>query len=66
MSAAHDALTGSGLSQNQLAKRLKCDTRRLQQRRDNAAELAEWTKTRDPQSIAWEFRMGEYYPVHDA
>jgi len=28
-----------------------------------AAPLAEWSKEKDPDGLAWEFREGKYYPI---
>ncbi len=55
-------LDGTGLSQRQLAQRLKTDSRQLQKRRDDRAALAEWTREKDPSNIAWQFINEKYFP----
>lgn len=54
-----------GLSQRQLAKRLRCDPRRLTERRDDPAILATYTTNKDPDGLSWEYRKGAklYYPI---
>ncbi len=54
------------LSQRELAKRLKTDSRQLQKRRDDAANLAQWTKAKDPDGIAWVFKAEKYFPLDEA
>ena len=52
----------NGLSQRQLADRLGCNARRLIDRRGNPRELAEYTRGKDPEGIAWKYQEGKYYP----
>jgi len=54
-----------GLTQNQLADRLKCDTRKLTDIRGYPVVLSDYTKTRDPQGIAWEYEaeLDRYFPL---
>lgn len=57
-----DIVTESeGLSQRQLAERLGCNARRLIDRRDNPKELAEYTRSKDPEGVSWRYREGKYY-----
>lgn len=55
----------TGLSQNQLANRLKCNVRGLQQHRENASVLASWTSERDPDGLGWRFdlKSKRFYPT---
>ena len=54
-----------GLSQRQLSKRLRCGMRTLQKYRENADKLLEWSKGRDPNGLAWEFKESSYHPVNN-
>lgn len=51
------------LSQRQLAERLRCDVRRLIDRRNNSTELAEYTRSKDPEGVSWGYREGKYYSL---
>ncbi|MEQ8969561.1 MAG: hypothetical protein RIE73_04100 [Coleofasciculus sp. C1-SOL-03] len=53
------------LTQNQLAERLKCDTRKLTDIRGYPVVLSDYTRTRDPQGIAWEYEaeFDRYFPL---
>ncbi|MEQ8963331.1 MAG: hypothetical protein RLP02_36410 [Coleofasciculus sp. C2-GNP5-27] len=53
------------LTQNQLAERLKCDPRKLTDIRGYPVVLSDYTKTRDPQGIAWEYEaeFDRYFPL---
>ena len=54
-----------GLSQRQLSKRLKCGMETLQKYRGNPDKLLEWSKERDPNGLAWEFKEGSYHPINN-
>lgn len=56
-------VSNNGLSQNQLADRLKCSVRRLMARRADPLKLAEYTRSKDPDGIPWEYRDKKYYPA---
>lgn len=53
------------LTQNQLAERLKCDTKKLTDIRGYPVVLADYTRTRDPEGIAWEYEseFDRYFPL---
>ncbi|MEQ8462156.1 hypothetical protein [Coleofasciculus sp. E1-EBD-02] len=55
------------LTQNQLAERLKCDTKKLTDIRGYPVVLSDYTKTRDPQGIAWEYEaeFDRYFPLEE-
>lgn len=54
-----------GLTQKALAKRLgRSDVAVINARRErDAVGFAEWSRKRDPQALAWEYRGGRYYPI---
>ena len=54
-----------GLNQKALARRLgRSDVAVINARRErDAVGFAEWSRKRDPQSLAWEYRGGRYYPI---
>ena len=54
-----------GLTQKALAKRLgRSDVAVIKARRErDAIGFAEWSRKRDPQALAWEYRGGRYYPI---
>ncbi len=57
------ALT-SGLSQRKLGERLGVSHTIVGKSKDKGATpLAEWSKEKDPDGLAWEFREGKYYPI---
>lgn len=51
------------LKQSELADRLKVSTRSI---RDHKNDLPEWSKTKDPDHVAWEYRVDtkKYYPLN--
>jgi len=58
------AALASGLSQRKLGERLGVSHTIVGKSKDKgAAPLAEWSKEKDPDSLAWEFREGKYYPI---
>jgi hypothetical protein len=62
-SIVRDEPISDGLSGRGLAKRLDVDRTGFQGKRDNPEKLASYTRDRDPDGIAWEFRDGKYYPI---
>jgi hypothetical protein len=58
------AALASGLSQRKLGERLGVSHTIVGKSKDKgAAPLAEWSKEKDPDGLAWEFREGKYYPI---
>ena len=54
-----------GLSERALALRFKIDKSGIARWKTNPAKLADYTRDRDPDQIAWEFRDSKYYPLPD-
>ena len=52
-----------GLSERALALRFKIDKSGISRWKTNPEKLAAYTRDRDPNGIAWEFRDGKYYPL---
>ena len=52
-----------GLSERALALRFKIDKSGIARWKTNPEKLAAYTRDRDPNGIAWEFRDGKYYPL---
>jgi antitoxin component of RelBE/YafQ-DinJ toxin-antitoxin module len=53
------------MSQRALAERLRCDSEHLTSIRDYPVVLADYTRERDPDSIAWEYKSESrlYFPL---
>jgi len=59
--------TNTALTQEALAKRLKISGRGLANHRQKGNEhLAEWTRERDPDGIAWKYESKKYHPISKA
>ena len=58
-----DGELGDGLSERALALRFKIDKSGIARWKTNPVKLAAYTRDRDPDQIAWEFRDGKYYPL---
>jgi len=59
-----DGELSDGLSRNALAKRIERDPKSLTEVKNKSpVKLASYTKERDPDGIAWEFRDEKYYPL---
>lgn len=54
-----------GLNQKALARRLgRSDVAVINARRErDAASFAAWSRKRDPEELAWEYRGSRYYPI---
>lgn len=44
------------LEQDQLAKRLRVDSRAINQHKTDGREFTEWSRSKDPDMIAWEYK----------
>lgn len=56
---------GDGLSERALALRFQIDKSGISRWKTNPEKLAAYTRDRDPDQIAWEFRDGKYHPLAD-
>jgi hypothetical protein len=54
-----------GLSERELSRRFGIDRTGITNNRNNPERLAAYSRTRDPEGIAWEFRDGRYFPMED-
>ena len=54
-----------GLSERALALRFKIDKSGISRWKTNPVKLADYTRDRDPDGLAWGFRDGKYYPLAD-
>lgn len=62
LSELPEPMTGAVLNKrfNQLEGSV---TKMKSKHKNNPQRFTEWTKTKDPDGIAWEFREGLYYPI---
>ena len=60
-----DGELSDGLSERALALRFKIDKSGIARWKTNPGKLADYTRDRDPDGLAWEFRDGKYYPLAD-
>ncbi|NET39911.1 MAG: hypothetical protein F6K19_49490 [Cyanothece sp. SIO1E1] len=52
-------------SVRQMCKRFKCGDKLLQRMRESA-DFTDWSRSRDPEGVPWEYREGKYYPLTTA
>ena len=46
----------------EVRKRFKCGDRLLRQMR-SSPDFSQWSQSRDPERLAWEYREGKFYPA---
>ena len=49
------------LNQKQLAERLGVDTSIIEQHKTDGKEFIEWSRTKDPERIAWRYTQGNLF-----
>jgi antitoxin component of RelBE/YafQ-DinJ toxin-antitoxin module len=61
----HSSPPKEAMSQKALAERLRCDSEHLASIRDYPIVLADYTRERDPDSMAWEYKSDSqlYFPL---
>ena len=56
------AVEGQSLNRTQLARRLRTHTNTIVENH-YSEKFARWTKSRDPEGIAWQYSTTKYYPI---